>query len=161
MKNWKILLLNFTLITWFIGCSSHPPVLPQTPRDGVTNMGFQFSIENVIPVIWWKHGINDYTEIGFKLGMPLSGTGIDISRLLMKKEYRWDILNFAYSISPNPGFDLSYYMFKAKKNEKLSILFQLNLIDFYYIIKILKILIQAHQKKVKDIMRRMVIYKSD
>jgi len=38
------------IILWGAGCASHPPVLPQTPKEGETNMGFSFSTENVIPV---------------------------------------------------------------------------------------------------------------
>ncbi len=120
MINRNILILSFIIILWIGGCASHPPVLPQIPKEGVTSTGFSFSVENVIPVIWWKYGLNNYTEVGFKLGIPLSGTGIDISRVLMKKKYKWDVLNLAYSYSPNPSFDLSYYMFKRKKSEELN-----------------------------------------
>ena len=85
-------------------------------------MGFSFSVENVIPVIWWRHALNNYTDVGFKVGIPISGTGIDINRVLMKKNRRWDILNLAYSISPNSSLDLTYYMFKVHKKEELSFL---------------------------------------
>ena len=54
-----------------------------------------FSAENIIPVIWWRYGINKYTDIGYRLGIPLSGTGIDFNRILMKKDYSWDVLNVA------------------------------------------------------------------
>ena len=40
----------------------------------------------------------------------------------MKKNRRWDILNLAYSISPNSSLDLTYYMFKVHKKEELSFL---------------------------------------
>ena len=80
-------------------------------------MGFSFAAENVIPVIWWRHGLNQYTDVGLKLGIPLSGTGIDINRVLMKKGRRWDVLNLAYSYSPNSSFDLTYYMFKGSKRK--------------------------------------------
>ena len=89
------------------------------PKDGETKMGFAFSVENIIPTIWWRYGLNNYTDIGFKLGIPISGTGIDINRLLMKKDRRWDMLNLAYSISPNSSLDLTYYMFKVHKKEKI------------------------------------------
>ena len=83
------------------------------PVKGQTNVGFSFAVENVIPVIWWRHGLNKYTDVGFKLGIPFSGTGVDISRILSKRDARWDMLNIAYSISPNSGFDFTYYMFKG------------------------------------------------
>ena len=40
----------------------------------------------------------------------------------MKKDRRWDMLNLAYSISPNSSLDLTYYMFKIHKKEKLNFL---------------------------------------
>ena len=119
-----MLLRNFTLlllILLFWGCTSHPPVLPQTPMKGQTNSGFALSAENVIPVIWWKHGLNRYTEIGFKMGIPFSGTGIDFSRVLSKRDRKWEVLNIAYSLSPNSSFDLTYYVFKGRKNRDLEI----------------------------------------
>ena len=63
MKIWKFEVLSILLVIWFGGCASHPPVLPQHPKEGETNMGFAFSVENIIPVIWWKYAINNYTEI--------------------------------------------------------------------------------------------------
>ena len=108
------LCLTFIILTLYgVGCSSHPPVLPQIPVKGETNTGFAFSAENVIPVMWWRHGLNKYTDIGFKLGIPFSGTGIDINRVLKKRDRRWEVLNLAYSFSPNSSFDLTYYMFKG------------------------------------------------
>ena len=78
-------------------------------------MGFSFSAENVIPVIWWRYGLNKYTDIGYRLGIPLSGSGLDLNRVLMKKEYSWDVLNTSYNFSPNTSFDFTYYKFKGYK----------------------------------------------
>ena len=117
MRIQNLIILFIAIFLWGAGCASHPPVLPQVPVEGETNMGFSFAAENVIPVIWWRHGLNQYTDIGFKLGIPLSGTGIDINRVLMKKDRRWDVLNLAYSYSPNSSFDFTYYMFKGSKRK--------------------------------------------
>ena len=113
MSKQNLYLIFIILILFGVGCSSHPPVLPQVPVKGETNTGFSFSVENVIPVIWWRHGLNKYTDIGLKIGMPVSGTGIDISRVLKKRDRRWEVLNLGYSLSPNSSFDLTYYMFKG------------------------------------------------
>ena len=118
----SIILLYIVSIFFCGACTSHPPVMPEVPKDGETKMGFSFSVENIIPTIWCRYGLNNYTDIGFKLGIPISGTGIDINRLLMKKDRRWDMLNLAYSISPNSSLDLTYYMFKIHKKEKLNFL---------------------------------------
>jgi len=118
----KLLFLFCFCFILFSGCASHAPVIPQVPKKGETHMGFSFSVENVIPVIWWRHALNNYTDVGLKVGIPISGTGIDINRVLMKNNRRWDILNLAYSISPNSSLDLTYYMFKVHKKEELSFL---------------------------------------
>ncbi|SVB70550.1 uncharacterized protein METZ01_LOCUS223404, partial [marine metagenome] len=111
MRN--LILLLMAIILWGTGCASHPPVLPQPPKEGETNMGFTFAAENVIPVIWWRYGINKYTDVGYRLGIPLSGTGVDLNRILMKRDRRWDVLNIAYNFAPNSSFDFTYYRFKG------------------------------------------------
>ena len=115
MNNQKTLILLILALFFGSGCSSHPPVLTKKKKKGETNMGFSFSAENIIPVIWWRYGINKYTDIGYRLGIPLSGTGIDFNRILMKKDYSWDVLNVAYNFSPNSSFDFTYYKFKGYK----------------------------------------------
>ena len=40
MKFCKIFILIILLNIWLGGCASHPPVLPQVPKEGETNMGF-------------------------------------------------------------------------------------------------------------------------
>lgn len=115
MSIYKLTLFCIILSFIFSGCASHAPVFPQTPKKGETNMGFSFSAENVIPVIWWRYGLNKYTDIGYRLGIPLSGSGFDVNRVLMKKEYSWDVLNTSYNFSPNSSFDFTYYKFKGYK----------------------------------------------
>ena len=63
MRN--LILLFIAIYLWGAGCASHPPVLPQVPVKGETNTGFSFSVENIIPVIWWRYGINtvSYTHL--------------------------------------------------------------------------------------------------
>ena len=115
MKITKRTLLLLTIILIVGGCASHAPVLPETPKKGETNMGFTFAVENVIPVIWWRYGLNQYTDIGYRLGLPFSGSGIDINRVLMKRDRRWDVLNASYNLSPNSSFDFTYYRFKGSE----------------------------------------------
>ena len=119
MNRWKLSILLILVILWGSGCASHPPVLPKEITKGDTHMGFTFSIENVIPVAWVRRGLNQYTDIGLRLGLPISGSGIDINRILFKKDRKWDALNLAYNIAPNSSIDFTYYKFKqAKKTKK-------------------------------------------
>ena len=118
MKRNPIIFL-IAIILWGSGCASHPPVYPKEPRKGNTNMGFTFSVENVIPVAWVRRGLNQYTDVGLRVGLPLSGSGIDINRILFRKDRKWDALNLAYNIAPNSSIDFTYYKFKqAKKTKK-------------------------------------------
>ena len=118
MNRWKLYILLILVILWGSGCASHPPVLPKEITKGDTHMGFTFSIENVIPVAWVRRGLNQYTDIGLRLGLPISGSGIDINRILFKKDRKWDVLNLAYNIAPNSSIDFTYYKFKQAKKAK-------------------------------------------
>jgi len=118
MNRWKLSILLIFVILWGSGCASHPPVLPKEITKGDTHMGFTFSIENVIPVAWVRRGLNQYTDIGLRLGLPISGSGIDINRILFKKDRKWDVLNLAYNIAPNSSIDFTYYKFKQAKKAK-------------------------------------------
>lgn len=103
------------VLLWGAGCASHPPAFPEMPKKGETNLGFSLSMENVIPVFWMRKGLGQYTDIGFRVGIPLSGSGVDFNRILMKKERRWDAFNVAYNLSPNSSIDFTYYKFKGDK----------------------------------------------
>ena len=45
MSKQNLYLTFIVLILFGVGCSSHPPVLPQVPVKGETNTGFSFSVE--------------------------------------------------------------------------------------------------------------------
>ena len=115
MMKRNLIIFLIAIILWGSGCASHPSVFPQMPEKGVTNMGFTFSVENLIPVIWARHGLGQYTDLGIRVGIPLSGTGIDLNRVLFKRDRKWDVFNVAYNLAPNSSFDFTYYKFKGAK----------------------------------------------
>ena len=115
MMKRNLIIFLIAIILWGSGCASHPSVFPQMPEKGVTNMGFTFSVENLIPVIWARHGLGQYTDLGIRVGIPLSGTGIDLNRILFKRGRKWDVFNVAYNLAPNSSFDFTYYKFKGAK----------------------------------------------
>ena len=115
MMKRNLIIFLIAIILWGSGCASHPPVFPQMPEKGVTNMGFTFSVENLIPVIWARHGLGQYTDLGIRVGIPFSGTGIDLNRVLFKRDRKWDVFNVAYNLAPNSSFDFTYYKFKGAK----------------------------------------------
>ena len=119
MNKIKITLLIIFILILGNGCASHPPVLPQTPKKGEVNSGFSFSLENVVPVMWWRYGLSKYTDIGLRVGIPISGSGLDFNRILYKKDERWEVINFAYNFTQNQSFDLTYYSFKGVQRNKI------------------------------------------
>tara|TARA_A100001037_G_scaffold306161_1_gene349641 strand:- start:16780 stop:17478 length:699 start_codon:yes stop_codon:yes gene_type:complete len=112
-------LLYLAIILFCASCASHPPVFPQMPKKGETNMGFTFAAENLIPVIWWRHGLGRYTDLGLRAGIPFSGSGIDLNRVLYKRDRKWDVINISYNLAPNSSFDATYYKFKGDKRINL------------------------------------------
>ena len=71
-------------------CASHPVVNPHLPEAGKTKRGYAVSLENVAPFLWYRVGISDKSELGLRLGLPIYGSGIDYSRLLYKKNNKWN-----------------------------------------------------------------------
>ena len=101
----------------FHSCASHPVVNPHLPEAGKTKRGYAVSLENVAPFLWYRVGISDKSELGLRLGLPIYGSGIDYSRLLYKKNNKWDMLNLSWSVNPNYNMDATYYKFKTKKTD--------------------------------------------
>ncbi|UCH62215.1 MAG: hypothetical protein JSU77_10455 [Fidelibacterota bacterium] len=72
-------------------------------------MGYTLSAENVLPMLFFRRGLTDNWDLGLRLGLPIYGSGIDISRLLVEKNERSDVLNLACSLNPNYNLDFTYY----------------------------------------------------
>ena len=87
------------------------------PEPGKVKKGYALSMENVFPSLWIRKGLTDKSEIGFRIGLPIYGTGIDYSRVVYQKENKWDLINLAWSLNPNFNFDATYYKFKTKKGD--------------------------------------------
>ena len=100
---------------FLFGCASHPTINHHLPEPGKVKKGYALSTENVFPYLWIRKGLTDKSEIGFRVGLPIYGTGIDYSRVVYQKENKWDLINLAWSLNPNFNFDATYYKFKTKK----------------------------------------------
>ena len=119
MKN--ILIAIVALFSLFIiGCASHPVVHPGKLKTNEQVWGYSLSAENIFPVMWFRKGIDKRTELGYRIGLPIYGTGIDLSRIVMQNENKWDVMNFAWSYNPNSNFDITYYRFKESSGGILS-----------------------------------------
>ena len=105
-----------SFLIW-IGCASHPVVNPHLPEPGKVKKGYALSIENVFPYMWYRKGLTDKSEIGFRVGLPIYGSGIDYSRVVYQKDNKWDMINLAWSVNPNFNMDATYYKFKTKKGK--------------------------------------------
>ena len=104
------------------GCASHPKVSSQRMAEGDVEYGYAFSVENVLPYLWYRKGISKRSDIGVRVGLPIYGSGLDYSRLLYEKEHKWDILNLAWNVNPNFNYDFTYYKFKQRYNKKTDML---------------------------------------
>jgi hypothetical protein len=61
-----------------------------------------------------RRGITDHWDLGLRVGLPIYGSGIDVSRLLVDRNNRSDVLNLAYSFNPNHNVDVTFYRVKRK-----------------------------------------------
>ena len=117
----KISLLTFIISTLiFIGCASHPVVHPGSLKKGEQVWGYSLAAENIFPVMWFRKGLDQNTELGYRVGMPIYGTGIDLSRVVLRQKNKWDVMNFAWSYNPNQNIDITYYRFKEGSGGLLS-----------------------------------------
>ena len=83
-KVYVILFIVLTLL--FSGCAAHPVVHPGTLKKGEQVRGFSLAAENIFPVMWFRKGLDQDTELGYRIGLPIYGTGVDLSRVVMKQE---------------------------------------------------------------------------
>ena len=121
----KISLLTFIIpILFFIGCASHPVVHPGSLKKGEQVWGYSLAAENIFPVMWFRKGLDQNTELGYRVGMPIYGTGVDLSRVVMRQENKWDVMNFAWSYNPNRNMDITYYRFKENSGGLFSRLYK-------------------------------------
>ncbi len=90
-------------------CATHPTISPVPLKKGETYLGYSLSTENVLPIVFFRRGLTDVWDLGLRVGLPIYGSGFDISRLLVDRGNRSDILNLAYGLNPNHNIDLTYY----------------------------------------------------
>ncbi|MDG1848308.1 MAG: hypothetical protein P8J35_06690 [Candidatus Marinimicrobia bacterium] len=111
----KLFVLTLLAVLFFIvGCASHPVVHPGTLKKNEQVWGYSLAAENILPVVWFRKGLDAKTEIGYRVGLPIYGTGVDLSRVVMRREKSWDVMNFSWSYNPNRNIDITYYRFKEK-----------------------------------------------
>ncbi len=98
------------------GCASHPAVGNGRMEEGEKQYGYALAVENFpFPYIWYRYGINNWSNVGLRLGVPIYGSGIDYSRVVFNREDRWDVINVALSVNPNYNMDFTYYKFRERK----------------------------------------------
>lgn len=111
-------LLIPVLLLMLGACASHPTPGMTQMKQGESTYGYTLAVENVFPYVWYRTALTDMTNIGVRVGLPLYGTGIDVSRTLYSREKRWDVLNIAYSLNPNKNIDFTYYKFYEGKEKE-------------------------------------------
>ncbi len=91
------------------GCAAHPTISPIPLEKDETRTAICFSYENLLPVFVYRKGLSGVSDFGIRIGIPIYGSGIDYSRTVFQRGNFYDIVNFAYSLSPNSSFDMTYY----------------------------------------------------
>ena len=114
----KYLLPLFFLL---INCASHPTIADRTLEKGEEYYGYTISTENIFPVLFYRYGLSDVSDIGLRLGIPVYGSGFDYSRTLYEKGKKRDVLNIGWSLNPNSNLDFTYYKFLDGKKEGSSL----------------------------------------
>ena len=74
------LIISFSSVLFIAGCASHPVVHPGSLKKNEQVWGYALAAENIFPVVWFRKGLDQNTELGYRLGLPIYGTGIDLSR---------------------------------------------------------------------------------
>lgn len=105
------------LILFLFRCAAHPTIADRTLKQGETFYGYTLSLENVFPVLFYRYGLTDISDVGFRLGLPIYGSGIDYSRVLFESDRKRDVLNLGWSLTPNSNLDFTYYKFSYGKKQ--------------------------------------------
>ncbi|MBC8214645.1 MAG: hypothetical protein ISR90_06585 [Candidatus Marinimicrobia bacterium] len=108
--------LIFILIALILfGCSGHPTISPKPLRKGESYKALTFSAETGVPIYTYRLGLTNMTDIGIRFGLPLYGSGVDISRILTYTKNKYQMLNLSYTFSLNPNLEATYYNVKSQR----------------------------------------------
>jgi len=110
-------ILSLTLVSLYLGCAAHPTIADHTLKKGEKYYGYTLSTENIFPVMFYRFGLSDVSDLGLRVGVPIYGSGIDYSRTLFEKGKKRDVLNVGWSLSPNSSYDFTYFKFRDGKKE--------------------------------------------
>jgi hypothetical protein len=94
---------------WLSACATHPTVSPIPLKEGETYTGLTFSVENIAPVFVYRRGLSERSDVSFRVGLPIYGTGLDYSYLIFRRGDIADVVNISYSLNSNSNLDLTYY----------------------------------------------------
>ncbi|MBN2244769.1 MAG: hypothetical protein JW755_02885 [Candidatus Aminicenantes bacterium] len=108
----KVILISIVFLL-LLGCASHPTISPIPLKKGESFSAITFSLENVLPVYVYRKGLSELSDVGFRVGLPISGSGIDYSRTVFQRRDSRDIINFGFSLTPNSSIDMTYYSIRT------------------------------------------------
>ncbi len=109
MNNKLKIMLPIIALLFLWGCAAHPTISPVPLKRGETYTGITFSVENVFPVFVYRKGLSDISDVGFRVGLPIYGSGVDYSRIVFQRGDIYDVINIGFSWTPNSNLDLTYY----------------------------------------------------
>ena len=102
-----IMILIVSLI--LCGCAAHPTISPIPLKKGESFSAITFSFENVLPIFVYRKGLSELSDVGFRVGLPICGSGIDYSYTVFQRRDSRDVINFGLSLTPNSSLDMTYY----------------------------------------------------
>ncbi|HDP68106.1 MAG TPA: hypothetical protein ENN20_06340 [Candidatus Marinimicrobia bacterium] len=106
MKKVIVIIVGLVIL---MGCAAHPTISPIPLKEDEVRTAITFSYENILPVFVYRKGISDVSDYGIRIGLPIYGSGIDYSHTVFQRGDFYDIINFAFSLTPNSSFDMTYY----------------------------------------------------
>lgn len=108
-KAYRLGILSILLLLFLCGCASHAVISPEPVKKGEVVSGVSWSMENVFPVVFYRVGLSDKADVGFRIGLPVYGTGLDLSYTVFTHGMRREFINISWSLSSNSSFDFTYY----------------------------------------------------
>ena len=74
----KLFLIPFISFVFYLtGCASHPVVHPGSLKKNEQVWGYALAAENIFPVVWFRKGLDQNTELGYRFCLLYTSDAAD------------------------------------------------------------------------------------